>query len=155
MASDASQLEEVPASVTIVSPLFNRAYTVFREGSALYQSEREYYSGAGSFNTDKQKLEYVIGPGLHGHTYLVSRGSYLFQAPLSFYSKGQRWDLSPGYEFAEFGFDRPITRGCLTCHTNSKLLLSSKGDQAFPARPPSIRKSRSVVRTVMDQANCT
>lgn len=133
LASNADQLEKVPASITVVSPLFNRAYTVFREGSDLYQSEREYYSVSSYFITDKHKLEYVIGSGLHGQTYLVSRRHYLFQAPLSFYSKRQRWDLSPGYELAEFGFDRPISRGCLTCHTNSKLLLASKGDQAVPS----------------------
>src|SRR5262245_6068171 len=137
LASDANQLEKVPAPFTVISSFFNRAYTVFREGSYLYESEQEFYSGTSHFIPDRHKLEYVIGSGLHGHTYLVNREDYLFQAPLSFYSKTRRWDLSPGYEFAEFGFDRPISRGCLTCHTNTKLLLASKGFQVVPNRAAS------------------
>lgn len=41
----------------------------------------------------------------------------MFEAPLSYYSNSQSWDLSPGYEGApETGFNRPILVGCLACH---------------------------------------
>src|SRR6266540_278291 len=133
LATDASHLEKIREPFTTLSPLLNRAYTVFRSGSALYQSEQESHTPAASFAASEYKLEYAIGSGLHGHTYLVNRGGGLFQAPLSFYASSQRWDFSPGYEFAESGFTRPITRACLTCHTNAKLLLGSKGTEAVPS----------------------
>ena len=56
----------------------------------------------------------MVGTGANGFSYLVQRGDYLFQAPLSFYSKNGSWDLSPAHEL---GFDRPIVTGCIVCHS--------------------------------------
>ncbi len=55
--------------------------------------------------------------GENGLTFLIRRGAYLFQAPLSFYSKIDKWDLSPGYETVDLGFTRPAPEACITCHT--------------------------------------
>ena len=41
----------------------------------------------------------------------------MFQAPLSLYSRTGDWDLSPGYEHADYGFNRPIHAACLICHS--------------------------------------
>ncbi|PYX81098.1 MAG: hypothetical protein DMG70_21045 [Acidobacteria bacterium] len=32
-------------------------------------------------------------------------------------SKAQRWELSPGYESGNLGFNRPILSGCISCHS--------------------------------------
>src|SRR5690349_16036 len=50
-------------------------------------------------------------------TYAVRRGDFLFQAPLSFYSKPLQWDLSPGYETTGEGFGRPMHEACIVCHS--------------------------------------
>src|SRR6266511_5077599 len=42
LATDASHLEKIREPFTTLSPLLNRAYTVFRSGSAFYQSEQEW-----------------------------------------------------------------------------------------------------------------
>jgi len=39
------------------------------------------------------------------------------QAPLSFYTRPRKWAPSPGYEYADLGFNRPITAGCIFCHS--------------------------------------
>ena len=66
---------------------------------------------------DTKRIEYVIGAGENGFGYIVRRGQYLFEAPLSYYTKFQRWQLSPGFEFADYGFGRPILTECLSCHS--------------------------------------
>jgi hypothetical protein len=40
----------------------------------------------------------------------------MFEAPLSYYVRNNRWELSPGYEDTDFAFSRPIASGCLACH---------------------------------------
>ena len=40
----------------------------------------------------------LVGSGENGLTFMIRRGNYLFQAPLSYYSKTKKWDFSPGYE---------------------------------------------------------
>ena len=98
--------------VTVPHPKFNRQLRVWTEGKSLFQSESE----PGVFET-KHKLEYVIGSGVNGYTYLVRRGDYLTEAPLSYYSKKAVWALSPGYEGGDFGFSRPAVESCIACHS--------------------------------------
>jgi len=134
VVTKADHVEKVATPLTVVNPFFDLAYTVYRSGANLYQREHEYFAPAASNGTTEHKLEYVIGSGLHGQTFLVTRGGYLFQAPLSFYSRSQRWALSPGYELVESGFNRPITRACLTCHSSTNALLAGRGLQDGPSR---------------------
>jgi hypothetical protein len=92
-----------------------RDYRVFDKGGALYQSESEERNGATVFDA-AHKLEYAIGSGENGVSFVVRRGAYLFQAPLSYYAKAGQWDLSPGFEKADEGFSRPIYEACIICH---------------------------------------
>ena len=87
-----------------------------RDGE-LYQSMLEKGSDGQEAFRDSRKLEWIIGAGENGFGGLVKEGDYLFQSPLSFYSKAKRWDLSPGYEAGNPGFNRPILPACIACHS--------------------------------------
>ena len=41
----------------------------------------------------------------------------MFQAPLSWYAKTKSWEQSPGYEHADYAFNRPIAAACVACHS--------------------------------------
>ena len=71
---------------------------------------------AGHFR-DTHRLDWIIGAGANGFGAIARRENYLIEAPLSFYSKTNHWALSPGYEFADYGFSRPILPGCIECHS--------------------------------------
>ncbi len=115
-ASSPSELARVPKPVTVHSQKLNRYFEVFQEGPDLYQSEYALDENGQTTFKATHRLEYVVGGPLTGYTYIIRRGQYLFEAPLSFYVKPQQWDLSPGYETADIGFSRPILNGCLACH---------------------------------------
>ena len=117
LPDDPSQLEITRQPVTIRSEKFNRSFQVFRKGPDIFQSEYEVGSDGKDVFRNTQKIAYVIGAGANGYTYVVKRGDYLFEAPLSYYSKSKSWGLSPGYEFADYGFSRPIHTACITCHS--------------------------------------
>ena len=103
-------------AASVYSAPLNRHFEVSRQGSELYQTEYELDGGQEVFRAT-HKLDYVIGSGANGHTYVVRRGDYLFQAPLSYYTRKKAWDLSPGYEVADNGFNRPIAAACIACHS--------------------------------------
>jgi hypothetical protein len=106
----------VTQSITVHRDALNRDFRVYREGDAIFQAESESRDGRLVFE-HREKLEYVIGAGENGMSFVVRRGDHLFLAPLSFYSRTKKWDLSPGYEHADFGFNRPIYDACITCHS--------------------------------------
>ncbi len=67
-------------------------------------------------------VEYVIGSGNHAFGYLVRIGDFLFQSPVSYYSKKKLWDMAPGYEGDRNpDFTRPVAIECLVCHSGKPL----------------------------------
>jgi Tfp pilus assembly protein PilF len=64
-------------------------------------------------------LEYFVGSGTVGRSYLFSIDRFLYQAPVSYYSSKQRWGLSPGYEdYDRLHLTRPVEPACLRCHAS-------------------------------------
>ena len=110
-------LEKTSPSASYVDEQFNRRFEVYSQEGSLYQSE----SGIGADGKESfraaHRIEWIIGAGVNGYGAILERDNYLFQAPLSFYMRPMKWAPSPGYEFADLGFNRPITPGCIFCHS--------------------------------------
>ena len=110
-------LKSIPSSAVYLNQPLNRRFEVFTREEKLYQSE----SGTGVDGKESfraaHELEWIIGAGINGFGVILQEDHHLFQAPLSFYSKTVRWEPSPGYEFTDLGFNRPITPGCISCHS--------------------------------------
>ena len=66
-----------------------------------------------------RRLEYFIGSGTVGRSYLYSVDGFLYQAPVSWYSAPAKWDLSPGYQqYDPLYLTRGIEPVCLQCHAS-------------------------------------
>ena len=67
----------------------------------------------------RRKLEYFIGAGAAGRSYLFSIDGFLYQSPVSYFSGAARWDISPGSDRREgLNLTRPVTTACLSCHAS-------------------------------------
>ncbi len=111
MSPAAEHLSKLSGEVTVSSEKLKRDFTVFAGNGQLKQRE------TGEDFRNEHALAWAIGSGGNGLSFIVQRGDHLFQAPLSFYSRAGQWDLSPGYEFADYGFNRTIAAGCIHCHS--------------------------------------
>jgi tetratricopeptide (TPR) repeat protein len=68
------------------------------------------------------RVDYVIGSGKHASGYVVRIGDHLFQSPLCYYTRLQRYDMAPGYEENRApDFIRAVTLECLWCHSGKPL----------------------------------
>ena len=66
-----------------------------------------------------EKIDFVIGSGNQTRSYLFERNGYLFEIPLTWYTKKAIWDLSPGYENGSNSrFEREVGEECLYCHNS-------------------------------------
>jgi hypothetical protein len=110
-------LRTIPVEASIYDERINRHFEVYAKDGKLYQTE--FHSKADQEPTfrDTHELNWILGSGMNGFGGIVQRDGFLFQAPLSFYSKTNGWALSPGYEFGDYGFSRPILAGCIFCHS--------------------------------------
>jgi hypothetical protein len=110
-------LERIPTSASIFDPRLDRHFEISMRDNNLYQSEYEAKSDGKEVFRETRKLDWIIGSGANGSGAIVRQDDYLFEAPLSFYTKPHRWALSPGYEFGDYGFNRPVLPVCISCHS--------------------------------------
>jgi hypothetical protein len=67
----------------------------------------------------ERRLDYFVGAGKVGRSYVSILGGFLFQAPVAYYSSTGQWDLSPGFEGADrLNMTRPVEPACLNCHAS-------------------------------------
>src|SRR5262249_8450567 len=71
-------------------------------------------------STDEQTLEYFLGSGHLGVTYLYSVDRYLFESPVAWYAASRSYDMKPG--LAEMKTNPPalpMQSSCLRCHMSA------------------------------------
>jgi len=88
-------------------------YRVFREaGAAWFSFDVGGVQG-------RRPLEYFVGSGTVGRSFLYTADGFLYQAPVSWYSAPAKWDLSPGYrQYDRLYLTRAIEPVCLECHAS-------------------------------------
>ncbi len=88
-----------------------------RDGQRLwYRESRPGPDGKPVYECDRE-LHYVVGSGTHGFAYLTDHDGYVFQAPVSWYTRKGIWDLSPSFPATALAA-RPVPTPCLQCHAD-------------------------------------
>jgi hypothetical protein len=108
---------KIPATASIFDQRLNRHFDLSSTAAGSTQSEYETASDGREIFRETETIEWLIGAGENGIGGIVKRGDYLFEAPLSYYRNANTWALSPGFEYADYGFSRPILPGCISCHS--------------------------------------
>jgi hypothetical protein len=107
----------VSRPVVIRNQGLDRYFCVSQEGTDLYQEEYQLDSEGKEVFRERHRMDYVLGAGENGFSYVVRRGDYLVEAPLTYYSRTRSWDLSPGYDAGDYGFSRTLDFSCIICHS--------------------------------------
>lgn len=115
MAS-ASSLEDY-VNQTSFSPDERHIYSVEKKEDGVYHRERLVDANGQTLYDQSVRVDFAVGSGAHGRSYLLERDGMMFMSPISWYSGAQRWNLSPGYKLPTHRrFERRITDNCLDCH---------------------------------------
>ena len=81
-------------------------------------------------------LEYFIGSGKRGRTYLFQTDGYWFQSPIDFYTRGNTWEMAPGYSAArQLPLTLAVDEGCLFCHGSGVTPSQAGSTNHFGSRP--------------------
>ena len=93
-------------------------YSVENRAGQITHLETRRSASGGVVAQHAAVVQYALGSGSQAVAYLAERDGFLFQSPITRYTKPERWDLSPGYEKRNAHFDRPAINGCVFCHSN-------------------------------------
>jgi hypothetical protein len=117
MANASGLAAERPKTGAFEHKLSGVKYSLSLEGSQLmltYQDPKDPEIAA------SRKLEYFLGSGHLGLTYLYSLNSYLFESPIAYYSASQSLDMKPGLEsMTQAPPALPVQAECLRCHMSA------------------------------------
>jgi hypothetical protein len=127
MSRSMSLAHESPAGPTSIrsEPFFapkgpdddiRMGYDVTTEGPKVFHNERAYDLAGNEICGRSVEMQYAVGSGQRGHSYLYDAGGYLYMSPITWYTGSRNWDLSPSYEKVNLHFERRILDGCVACH---------------------------------------
>jgi len=91
-------------------------FQIKRQGALLLHIETRHDAAGQPIFETIFNIDFVVGSGSRGYSFLTDRDGYVFQTPISWYSHKQIWDIAPGWETV--GGGRAILPGCLFCHAN-------------------------------------
>lgn len=121
----------------------DRHYEMTLEDGEIYQTRYQLDSAGKRINELKIRVDAILGSGNHVRSYLYrTPGGEMFQMPLAWYSKIEKWRMNPGYDRPEhFGFHRKINRECMFCHNAYPLDAPAGSDRhwepyVFPEQLP-------------------
>jgi tetratricopeptide (TPR) repeat protein len=106
-----------PETTSLFDAKSKHHFEAYAENGKLIQSEYETGASGKEVFRSTHEMGWIIGTGENGFGALLRRDDYLFQAPLSYYTRAARWDLSPGYQNVNDSFNRVIQPGCIYCHS--------------------------------------
>jgi predicted CXXCH cytochrome family protein len=99
-------------------------YSVSFDGGELWLT---YRSSAGEATSGKRRLEYFLGSGHLGVTYMYVINGYLLESPIAYYSNLNAYDVKPGLEHSQtMAPALPMSSQCMRCHM-SEVQTADKG----------------------------
>jgi hypothetical protein len=75
------------------------------------------------------RFDLVMG-AIKGQTYLYREDDVFFELPVSYLTALNRWTSSPGYDFANLTFNRPVVKECFECHSSFANTAKSTMDKS-------------------------
>jgi hypothetical protein len=108
-------------------------YDVFNRDGAGWMSFSRSASDTRAGLSGERKLDFYIGSGHRGRTYLYSVGKQWFELPINFYTRRNTWAMAPAFDDAtSMPAPLPVDPNCLHCHATDvqPSLLTAKNAYA-------------------------
>ena len=111
-------------------------YRVFERDGAVWMSySRGAATGQGGLSGE-HKLEYFVGSGHRGRTFLYQQQGLWFEMPINFYTRRNAWDMAPNYGgYTVLPAPLPVDANCLHCHSTGAGRVQETARNAFVGAP--------------------
>jgi len=113
-----NRLEDYAQNNHVFEPKSNLHYQMISKGDEFYQVEYRLDEKGQRTHELARKVDYVIGSGHQARTYLTSENGFLYELPVTWYHKRNMWGMSPGFQYVNSRFSRPIAPACMNCHNS-------------------------------------
>ena len=116
MASKSRSKASFGPHISVYDSISNYHYQPFWRQDSFYIMEYRLFK-EDTIHKRIEHVKYIIGSGQHTNSHLISQNEYLTQAPITFYTQSQKWDMAPGFNKGfNSRFERLIKLECMSCH---------------------------------------
>lgn len=116
--------------------LSNIDYSVFQRDGAAWMSYHRPASDPRGALSGEHRLQYFIGSGAQGRTYLYQINNQWFELPINFYKQRNGWEMAPAFANAtHMPAPLPTDPNCLHCHVTSVQPSEITARNAYAAQP--------------------
>jgi predicted CXXCH cytochrome family protein len=95
----------------------NFYYKPFFEKDNMYVLEYRL-EGGDTIHKRLEQIDYIVGSGQHTNSHIIDINGYIYQAPVTYYTQEERWDMAPGFRGDNIRFSRLLASECITCHNH-------------------------------------
>ncbi len=114
MANASGAAEERPHPPSTVRSLAGATYTITNSG---HEGRASLLSTSSHGETMTVPLDYFLGSGHLGTTYIYGADGFLFESPIAWYAASASFDMKPGLAGMQHAVPAlPLQSGCLRCH---------------------------------------
>src|SRR5690606_2708218 len=106
--AEATEIEVYSAEASNPFDAGGFRYSVVRDAGLVRHVVQRIGRNGELTATDEKVIDYAVGSGHRGRSYLWEHDGFVFMSPITWYPDRQKWDLSPGYEVAELHFRRGV-----------------------------------------------
>jgi predicted CXXCH cytochrome family protein len=111
-------------------------YKVFAHNDVAWMSYSRPASNPNGALDGEKRLEYYIGSGHRGRTYLYNEDGRWYEIPINYYTRRQALDMAPAFDNAQrMPAPLPTDPNCLHCHTTEVQPSLSDARNHFAAAP--------------------
>jgi len=118
-------LANLVASAALHDEKLDQHFEVSARDGKLFQSQYAKEAGGSEIFRETHEVRWIMGSGTNGFAAVTTNGPYLFKAHFHLF-KNRNVALSPGYEFGNYGFNRPIFGGVVRRVTVAKQCLRQR-----------------------------
>lgn len=118
--SQATKLEKYDAASHNPFTTLGMQYAIKPPEEDVLHTETRLRPDGAVLASKSHQVQYVMGSGSQGRSYVLDQDGYLLQSPIAWYRRTAGWDLAPGFDEMDrqYRFERKIDSRCLFCHVN-------------------------------------
>jgi hypothetical protein len=113
-----ARIFDTTAGQPVVHERSGFSYRAFRKGGEYFVEELVLGDDGARVDSWIQKLDYAYSAGSYGMAFYFRQGNRLYQIPIDYYPKAERWGIDPAAAENNPRFSKSLGAFCVSCHAD-------------------------------------
>ena len=113
-----ARIFDAGATQTVTHDRSGFSYRAFRKGTDYFVEEFVLGDDGTRVDSWVEKVGYAYSAGSYGMTFYFRQGPRLYQVPIDYYAKADRWGIDPAAAVGNPRFSKPLGSFCVSCHAD-------------------------------------